>query len=102
MVQQGPLRAGPFDATRLPTTKPKVMKIWLGSVRDGKEDAILTVKNPSGHNDTVTRPGGAASAEGFAQFWPGTIPVSDPGPYEIEIVTGRDHMCLIVDYNSTE
>jgi hypothetical protein len=78
------------------------MKIWLGSDRDGKEDAILTVKDPSGRIDTVIRLGGTASAAGFSQFWPGTIPVSDPGPYEIEISTGQDHMCLIVDYISAQ
>lgn len=95
MATSGLLRAGPFFDERSLSGERKV---WVASDREGHDDARLTVTDPKGRTSTQVREGGVAFVETAAQFYPGTVLVSVPGLYRIEIAVGQDHMCATVHY----
>jgi hypothetical protein len=99
-AQRGPLSAGPFDATILPSSQPRQMKVWVGSKKAGVDDARLQVTAPDGKVTVVTRDGGAASSDEFGQFWPGLIPTPTAGTYIIDISVARDELCVAVEYSA--
>lgn len=95
----GPLKAGPFieSALHIPAAYHQA-KIWISSSRPGTDNVLVTVTPPDGATTTSTRPGGEASADNAAQFWPGVIEIPESGNYRIDIDAGSDQMCVTAQF----
>jgi hypothetical protein len=96
----GLLSMGPFTEDVL-TVQPKdvtLRKLWVSSQREGRDEAILTVTDPTGVPTRQTRPPRRDFVGGVKQFYAGGIPIGSSGRYRIELTIGPDTMCVVAVY----
>jgi hypothetical protein len=90
IASDGVLSLGPFSSPQPGAEQ----KLWVASQREGADDAILRVTDPTGHTTRLVRPSGQASVDNAAQFYPGTIPVTTSGQYKLRVTVGHDEICV--------
>jgi hypothetical protein len=88
---------GPFTGDTLTITDTKKEKVWVATRRAGVHGrATITVVGPDGIARRQSRP--PASVPGFQAFYPGLIPVTEPGTWVVSATVGPDRMCVRVRY----
>ena len=96
----GVLSMGPFteDVLRAQPKDVLLRKLWVASQREGMDEAILTVTDPTGVPTRQTRPPGMDFVAGAKQFYAGGIHIGGSGPYRIDLTIGPDTMCIVAVY----
>jgi hypothetical protein len=96
----GVLSTGPFteDVLRAQPKDVTQRKLWVASQREGMDEAILTVTDPTGVPTRQTRPPGMDFIAGAKQFYAGGIHIGSRGPYRIDLTIGPDTMCVVAVY----
>lgn len=96
----GVLFIGPFGADEvgsLPSGET-MRKLFVGSLRPGRDAAVLVITDPAGRQSRQRRPKPEPQPGSEAQFFPGEFRTPVSGAYRLELTIGVEAMCVVVVY----
>jgi hypothetical protein len=96
----GVIYMGPFGADAvapLPSGQSE-RKLYVGSMRPGRDAAVLAITDPAGRQSRQRRPRPEPQPGSDVQFFPGAVNTPVPGAYRLELTIGAEAMCVTVVY----